>query len=457
MYERYHIHQEVTAPRFRPVPKFIIERAGNCINCGKCERNCVYGVHMRREDDPRQMAEPLSQFCKDCFRCIAGCPQRALTISVGAEFRSLGSGGWTPQRISTVWNESETGKVPVFGAGYRGMFSGPGYDAMWTDMSEIVRPTRDGIHGREHISTNVLICRNPPFLEFGPKGELLTPMAESIDLPVPFVFDLSELKKSALAIMQGLDQAAKELHTLLMVPVDKVGAYGMDLSSGRVVPIVGDDAGNEVSKMPEQVRFIELADANGLKERVKAVRAARSGMIVGTRVKADAELESRLVDIAREADVIHVLFDEEGREPGGRYARDALRAYHKALVKAGVRDEVTIIAGGGIAAAEQVPKSIICGTDVVSLDDALMVSLGCRMCPSCKDECPADLANAPSEYVKGRVVNMGNAWRDQLLEVLGAMGIKEVRRLRGETGRAIFQEDAERDSFAGIFRGDVIG
>jgi glutamate synthase domain-containing protein 2 len=79
------------------------------------------------------------------------------------------------------------------------------------------------------------------------------------------------------------------------------------------------------------------------------------------------------------------------------------------------------------------------------------------MCPTCADRCPADLANAPSEHVKGRVTNMANAWRDQLLEVLGAMGIKEVRRLRGETGRAIFQEDAERDSFAGISRGDIIG
>jgi hypothetical protein len=44
-----------------------------------------------------------------------------------------------------------------------------------------------------------------------------------------------------------------------------------------------------------------------------------------------------------------------------------------------------------------------------------------------------------------------------MLEVLGAMGIKEVRRLRGEVGRAIFQEDAERDSFASMIGGDASG
>jgi hypothetical protein len=37
---------------------------------------------------------------------------------------------------------------------------------MWTDMSEIVRPTRDGIHGREYISTAVDIGRKPAYLTF---------------------------------------------------------------------------------------------------------------------------------------------------------------------------------------------------------------------------------------------------------------------------------------------------
>ncbi len=163
MYERYHIHVEAAPPRYVPVPKFLMVRADNCINCGKCERNCVYGVHKRREDDPRQMAEPMSQLCKNCFRCVADCPQRALSLSLNQEFLALGSGVWTPQRIQTIWNESEMGKIPVLGAGYRGMFSGPGYDAMWTDMSEIVqahprRHTRSGahLHQRHHRTQPVL-------------------------------------------------------------------------------------------------------------------------------------------------------------------------------------------------------------------------------------------------------------------------------------------------------------
>jgi hypothetical protein len=49
------------------------------------------------------------------------------------------------------------------------------------------------------------------------------------------------------------------------------------------------------------------------------------------------------------------------------------------------------------------------------------------------------------------VVNLVAAWHGQLLEVLGAMGMRDVRRLRGEAGRAIFREDIERETFANIF------
>jgi len=46
--------------------------------------------------------------------------------------------------------------------------------------------------------------------------------------------------------------------------------------------------------------------------------------------------------------------------------------------------------------------------------------------------------------------NLLASWRDQMLEVLGAMGLREVRRLRGEIGRAMLQKDLEREAFKGI-------
>ena len=47
-------------------------------------------------------------------------------------------------------------------------------------------------------------------------------------------------------------------------------------------------------------------------------------------------------------------------------------------------------------------------------------------------------------------MNLTASWRDQLLEISGAMGLREIRRMRGEMGRAMFMLDLEQEAFAGI-------
>jgi len=50
-----------------------------------------------------------------------------------------------------------------------------------------------------------------------------------------------------------------------------------------------------------------------------------------------------------------------------------------------------------------------------------------------------------------RVSNLIGAFHNQLLEVMGAMGIRDARPLRGETGRAMFFEDLDRETFSALF------
>ena len=139
--------------------------------------------------------------------------------------------------------------------------------------------------------------------------------------------------------------------------------------------------------------------------------------------------------------------------PKPRHARDVLREVHRALVKEGVRDQITLVASGGIAQAEHVAKAIICGADLVAIDVPLLLALDCRLCGQCEqgEDCPVALEEVEAEYAVRRIENLVGAWHQQLIEVLGAMGIREVRRLRGETGRAMFFEDLERDSFGRLF------
>ena len=62
---------------------------------------------------------------------------------------------WTAKIITQSWYQAETGRIPISGAGYGSKFAGEWFDNLWPGPSEIMRPTRDGIHGREYKSNQV--------------------------------------------------------------------------------------------------------------------------------------------------------------------------------------------------------------------------------------------------------------------------------------------------------------
>ena len=105
--------------------------------------------------------------------------------------------------------------------------------------------------------------------------------------------------------------------------------------------------------------------------------------------------------------------------------------------------------------AEHVAKAIICGADLTAIDLPLLLALECRYCKRCYDDsqlpCPVELKDVNPLWGAQRIINLIGAWRNQLLEVLGAMGLREVRRLRGEVGRAIFFDEIEKETFDKVF------
>jgi hypothetical protein len=87
------------------------------------------------------------------------------------------------------------------------------------------------------------------------------------------------------------------------------------------------------------------------------------------------------------------------------------------------------------------------------MDTAVLVALQAQFIGECADRHTSRF-RLPTmlgvDWGIRRARNLLASWRDQLLEVLGAMGLREVRRLRGEIGRAMFQTDLEREAFSGI-------
>lgn len=464
MPKKYHIDTKVTPLDLEYVYKFRIERGENCINCGKCTKVCIYEVHKRgRDGDPRRMALPNTASCRNCFRCIQECPRGALEKSLDPDFLNIGGSYWKPDMFITLWKQAEDGKVPVTGAGYRGPFTGPGFDGMWTDMSEIVRPTRDGIHGREYISTSVELGRKLNHLVFDEDGKLRSKVHHTIDIPIPIIFDFAEEKVSA-KVRAGIIRAAAKLNTLTILPVKDITP---DLKGEieHIIPLMSREDIDANRDLVRSARIVALEYAEGMTEALPAVteKIKKLGSVLTmVRVPAARSVENTVLRLAQNgAEIVHVVADYRGMETdtvaGEKpplLSRDVIRAVHLKLVDEKVRDEVTIVFSGGIAMAEHVPKAMICGADLTAVDIPLLVALGTRLYeePEKILVFAEGLEALSVGTIAQRIVNLMGAWHSQLLEVMGAMGIREARRLRGETGRAIFYEEIDADTFGKLFK-----
>jgi hypothetical protein len=209
-------------------------------------------------------------------------------------------------------------------------------------------------------------------------------------------------------------------------------------------------------------RMVEIPDGDNAVARKAALKKIKPDLLVSIRMPALAFQAnvSRAVEHARAGfDLIHFVADERGYEPGvksGLHAKDVIKAFHMALLQEGIRDEVTFMASGGIAMAEHVIKSMLCGANLVGVDVPLLVALECRVCRNCREggECPVKISQTNHKWAAQRIINLIGAWHNQLLEMMGAMGIREARRLRGEQGRVMFMEDLENDTFARLFAGN---
>lgn len=442
--------------------KFKIERGENCINCGKCSKVCIYEAHKRGKDDPRKMADPNTVVCRNCFRCIQECPRGALEKSLDKDFLNIGGAYWKADMFITLWKQAEDGKVPVTGAGYRGPFSGEGFDGMWTDMSEIVRPTRDGIHGREYISTSVELGRKLNHLAFGDKGQLLSGTYPTVDISLPIIFDVPADNLSPNIRMAQV-RAAAELNTFIVLPAKDITPK-MEKYIKNIILLLTPDEIDKHQGLVKNARLVAVEydtdlenNLAALKDKIKKV----SNALTIIRVEATKSAESVVSRLAQGgAEIIHIVADYRGREIQGsavenyRLIKDIIRAVHLKLVDDRIRDEVTIIASGGIAMAEHVPKAMLCGADLTAIDLPLLIALGARIYeePEKIIVLPDGLEKISVKTVRQRIINLMSAWHSQLLEVMGAMGIREARRLRGETGRAIFFEEIDNETFGKLFK-----
>ncbi len=455
MPEKYHIKTKPVPPRRPRIGKHgVVDWREDCARCHNCvKKACVYDRYRQEADYIRSMGEVEALFfdCMGCFSCVQDCTKGLLRLSINPEYERLGNRYWKPDIIKTTWLQAETAKIPVSGAGYRGPFSGHGFDAMWTDMSEIVRPTRDGIHGREYISTSVDIGRKLPFLT--QNGNQLPPL---VSLPMPLIIDLSSPAHTLPQVDPIVEHAAAATGIIALMDARYRPAKAEHLTN--IAFYLSPDSPAVPDELLRKTRLVEIADGPAVAERIQALKRIHPEIVVAIRVELTNAGIGRAIELAGLPDVetIHVVADANGDELNAsqpRFLKEMLRQIHTALIEKGGRDEITLMAGGGIALPEHMAKAIICGADLVTINLPLLIALECHLCASCKPgtTCPAKLENIDFSFGVGRMTNLIAAWHDQLIELMGAMGMREARRLRGDVGRAMFFEQLEEETFGKLY------
>jgi ferredoxin len=448
------IHTRPIPHRFEPVTKSgIIAWEEGCLRCAVCvKKQCIYNVYDSRDLNARQMVDSIDNQCMNCFRCVQNCPKELISKSLNPEFQAIGDSHWTPDIIARLWYQAETGKIPVSGAGYPGPFSGPGFDSMWTDMSEIVRPTRDGIHGREYISTAMDIGRTPRYLTFSISGEIKEDPPNLITIPIPVMMRIPQFGSLSEKTIKGWGMATKRLGTFLAVPQETLEMAPADFHP-YLIPVITRQLEKSVPR--DAIQMIEVVWTEDWKKIIQNAKKSYPSALVSARLPMIQGVEEKIFTLLDGGcSVIHLegLMDGKTPDEEPRFLKDGIRSVHLALVEQKVRDEITIFASGGLATAEHVSKAILCGADAVFIDFPVLIALECRMCRRCEKglPCPVEIEEAPSQWVAARTINLLGAWHNQLLEVMGAMGIRDVRRLRGDVGRAMFFEDLDKDIFGSL-------
>ena len=315
---KYVIHTKPAAPRHRTVGKLgIVDWREDCSRCHNCvKKACIYGLYRDEADTLRDEVGYLDYIyqCKGCLNCVQNCTKNILTRVENPEYRLLGDAYYTPAIVLSTWFQSETGRIPVSGSGYGGPFCGSGFDAMWTDMSEIVRPTRDGIHGREYISTSVDIGRKLPHLTLS-GGQLTVDAPPLVETPLPVIFDIIPAQWQRGEVLNAIVAAAADVGTLAVLHQSDIHAE-MGSHSDHIVPLLDGVARSGDRPQPTlPSNMVMIVDGPDVLAAMASLKAEDSERVVAIRVGAHPDVAGRIVELAHAgAEVIHLVFDSHGRE-----------------------------------------------------------------------------------------------------------------------------------------------
>ena len=469
-------------------PQFeVIRREERCNNCRICERQCANGVH--RFDAERRIMVSDESKCVNCQRCVCFCPTHALKIQKSScALRE--NDNWDEDTVKELYRQAGSGGVLLSSMGNPRHF--PVYwDKILINASQVTNPPIDPL--REPMETRVFLGRKPERMQREPDGRLNCDLPPQLSLSMPVLFSAMSYGSISYNAHACLARAAQELgicyntgegglhedfyaygeNTIVQVASGRFGVHKRYLNAGAAIEIkmgqgakpgigghlpgakiVGDisrtrmvpEGTDAISPAPHHDIY-SIEDLRQLVYSLKETTAYQKPVIV--KVAAVHNIAAIASGIARSgADIIAIDGFRGGTGAAPTRIRDnvgipielALAAVDQRLREEGIRNHVSLIAGGSIRSSADVVKAIALGADACYIGTAALLALGCHLCRSCQTGlCSWGITTQRPELVKRldidegsrRLVNLMTAWRHEIKEMMGGMGINSVEALRG--------------------------
>ncbi|MBR6935313.1 MAG: alpha-hydroxy-acid oxidizing protein [Clostridia bacterium] len=469
-------------------PEFEVVRSDRrCIACRVCERQCSNEVHSFDAETGLMVSDESK--CVDCQRCVSLCPVRALKI-VKSDCTLRENANWKTATIKEIYKQANSGGVLLSSMGNPEPF--PVYwDKILINASQVTNPPIDPL--REPMETRVSLGKKPDTITRDSDGRIICELPPQIELSMPVMFSAMSYGSISYNAHASLARAAQELgiayntgegglhedfykygpNTVVQVASGRFGVHEKYLEAGAAIEIkmgqgakpgigghlpgakiVGDvsrtrmipEGSDAISPAPHHDIY-SIEDLRQLVFSLKEATNYTKPVIV--KVAAVHNIAAIASGIARSgADIIAIDGFRGGTGAAPTRIRDnvgipielALASVDQRLRDEGIRNNVSLIAGGSIRSASDVVKAIALGADACYIATAALLALGCHLCRTCQTgKCNWGIATQRPDLVKRlnpdigsqRLVNLMTAWRHEIMEIMGGMGINSIEALRG--------------------------